>query len=143
MSPPVTLPSDDVVLKAVQEVTDQSRDLGKRPSVLAVARRLGLSNTTFRRSFPDIARQIGDARRNGTAPAAGAAADERQLSLHERNAKLRRSNTELSDHLELAIANIMRLTLENKRLREELEAASKVTRIGHPARSQAEQPPPT
>jgi hypothetical protein len=134
------MPSEDTVLKAVQEVTDQAAELGRRPSVLAVARRVGLSNTTFRRNFPEIARQLGEARRNGTAATAGAGDDQRRLSLQECNATLRRHNTELTEHLELATANIMRLTLENKRLREDLQAATKVTRIDQPSRRQPDQP---
>jgi hypothetical protein len=39
------------------------------------------------------------------------------------------SNHELAEHLELAVANIQRLTLENHRLRQQLETATKVTHI--------------
>ncbi|WIX83478.1 hypothetical protein QRX50_23325 [Amycolatopsis carbonis] len=49
--------------------------------------------------------------------------------MQEHNAKLRRDNQTLHEHLNLAVATIMRLTLENAQLREELEAAAKVTRI--------------
>ena len=54
---------------------------------------------------------------------AGPAAEE------QKDTELRRDNASLTEHLELAIANIHRLTLENHRLRQALETASKVTRI--------------
>ncbi|MCI2421380.1 hypothetical protein MOQ72_28475 [Saccharopolyspora sp. K220] len=45
------------------------------------------------------------------------------------NDKLRRDNHELREHLDLAAANIQRLTLDNYRPRQQLEAATKVIRI--------------
>jgi hypothetical protein len=42
---------------------------------------------------------------------------------------MHRDNQNLAEHLELAIANIQRLTLENHQLRSALEAAHKVTRL--------------
>lgn len=44
-----------------------------------------------------------------------------------RNAKLKRRNRELNDHLTLAAAHIQRITLENQRLRQGLESATGVT----------------
>jgi hypothetical protein len=41
-----------------------------------------------------------------------------------------RENKILANHLDLAVANIMRLTLEIHQLRRELEATSNITRIG-------------
>lgn len=46
------------------------------------------------------------------------------------NTKLRRDNHELAEHLELAVANIQRLTVDNHQLRHQLEAATNVTHIG-------------
>ena len=45
------------------------------------------------------------------------------------NAKLRGDNRDLAEHLELAIANIQRLTIDNQALREAREAARNVTRL--------------
>jgi hypothetical protein len=42
---------------------------------------------------------------------------------------LRRDNHDLPEHLELAIANIQRLTIDNQALRQALEAARNVTRL--------------
>lgn len=134
------LPSEDKVRAAAGEVIEQARQTGHRPSVLAVARRFGLSNTTFRRNFPDIARELGEHRRQPPTAAEGSIADTveaaRELTLLERNAKLLRDNTILAEHLELAVANIMRLTLENCQLRRELEAATKVTTLDSTSRQQ-------
>jgi hypothetical protein len=49
--------------------------------------------------------------------------------LKRENADLRRDNHELTEHLELAVANIQRLCLETHQLRQQLEAATNVTRI--------------
>jgi hypothetical protein len=53
--------------------------------------------------------------------------------------KLRQRNRDLPENLELAIAAIQRLTLQNRSLREQLEAALAVTPIrpGHLPRSPA------
>lgn len=126
----MSLPSEDMVRRTIREITDQAKKTGRRPSVLAVARRLGLSNTTFRRNFPDIARQLGELRRTAhSLEVAGSTAAQHYLTLQERNARLRQDKQTLEEHLQLAAANVMRLTLENRQLRRELEAATKVTRI--------------
>ncbi|MFI9754724.1 hypothetical protein [Streptomyces collinus] len=51
------LPSEARVRAALTRLRQTATDTGKRPTVLAAqAREFGLSNTTFRRHFPDIAR---------------------------------------------------------------------------------------
>jgi hypothetical protein len=47
-----------------------------------------------------------------------------------RNARLRRDNQQLRQHLQRASASIRRLTLDARQLRTQLEAATSVTRIG-------------
>lgn len=122
------LPSHNEVHQAAEQLISQSQSNGPRPSVLALTRQFNLSNTTFRRHFPDIAQQLRDARRDGQPP--GPTLDgQRQSTLHEANAKLRRDNHDLTTHLELAIANIQRLSLENHQLRQQLETTANVTRI--------------
>jgi hypothetical protein len=49
--------------------------------------------------------------------------------LKQDNVKLRKDNHELAEHLELAIANIQRLSVDNHGLRQALEAARNVTRL--------------
>lgn len=49
--------------------------------------------------------------------------------LEHENADLRRTNHDLNEHLDLAVANIQRLTLDNHSLRHQLEAKANVTPI--------------
>ena len=95
-----------------------------------------MSDTTFRRHFPQQAKEIAEARsRLGIPGRLGEA--ETQPSRYEvlaaRNTRLRRANRTLPGNLKLAAAQIQRLGFENARLREALEASSNITNIG-PAR---------
>jgi len=119
------LPTPEEVHDAITAITEA---LGKPPSTLALAKHLGLANTTFRRQFPDIAADLNRIR--STEPGHEDFQDSspyRELKQH--NAKLRRDIEELTTHLELAVANIQRLTLENHRLRRERDEATRVTPI--------------
>jgi hypothetical protein len=120
------IPSRDEVLTALAQLQADAEKTGRQPAVLALARRLGLANTTFRRNFPDIAaelaRQAADRRQAPLPPS-------RYDQLQETSARLRQDNRQLREQLELAAAVIQRITLENQRLREQLEAANKVTAI--------------
>ncbi|MFC0598416.1 hypothetical protein [Streptomyces palmae] len=105
-----------------------------RPSVLALATKLGLSNTTFRRHFADLAKEISAARSN---PESAAAAEEHPSPyaiLAARNAKLRRTNRSLTEKLRFAAAQIQHLAVDNARLREAFEDSTKVTRIDRTGR---------
>ncbi|MDI3424336.1 hypothetical protein [Streptomyces luteolus] len=115
-----------LVRKHLQEVLDTCRETNKQPSVLMLARRLDLTNTTFRRRYPDIAREIADRRAVPTARRSGPTAHDRLVA---RNAKLRRRNRELTAQLALAAAQIQNLALRNERLNEALEETSNVTSI--------------
>jgi hypothetical protein len=75
-----------------------------------------LANTTFRRHFPDLTaelRQQWSAEPSPTDPAAVS----RFEQLKRDNDTLRREKQDLAEHLQLAVANIQRLTLENQQLR--------------------------
>jgi hypothetical protein len=96
--------------------------------VLALARHLGLANTTFRRRFPDITTEL--TRQRSPAPAdSDPVVASRFEKIQRENTELRRARRELAEHLELAIANIQRLTLDNHHLRQQLHAATKITHI--------------
>jgi hypothetical protein len=126
-----SLPSDEEVRHAKTELLAEAHASGTRPTVVALARRLGLTNPTFWRHFPDTAREIAYLGR--TPPATTPTADSTAGRIHElekRNADLHRANQNLTEHLELAVANIQRLALDNHRLQQELEAAAKVTQLG-------------
>ncbi len=100
------------------------RTLGHAPSVLALARHLGMANTTFRRRYPDVVAQL----RNppqlaNTVGATASAAAESDL------VKLRQRNRDLADDLALAVSNIQRLSIDNRALRRQLEEITAVTHL--------------
>lgn len=122
-------PTPDQARQALDKVLARADLDGRRPSVLAVARELGLPNSTFRRAFPDIAGEVGNARRTPKVESPESPAATEHAKLLARNATLRRDNQRLSEHLDLAIANVVRLTLTVRQLQGELEAVSGVSRI--------------
>ncbi|MFB7374091.1 hypothetical protein ACFC0D_30040 [Streptomyces sp. NPDC056222] len=114
------LPSRTDVHAAIDSLTSET---GRRPSVLALATRLGLANTTFRRNYPDICAEL-------TAIAytpSGTTAAHAYSKVQTDNARLRRNNRDLAEHLELAIAAIQRLSIDNDFLRAALHEARAVT----------------
>jgi hypothetical protein len=130
---PADIPSPERARQALADYLAACRDNGRRPSVLALATRLGLSNTTFRRHFPDLTKEVSAAR----APEPRASTEARPSpydTLVARNAKLRRANRSLTGNLKLAAAQIQRMALDNARLRQALEASTNVTRIDQPDR---------
>ncbi|MGX6605784.1 hypothetical protein ACWKSP_27170 [Micromonosporaceae bacterium Da 78-11] len=129
------LPGIDEVEEAKESVIVEADASARRPSVLTLARRLGLSNTTLRRHFPDIAREIGT-RRHQQANPDGEPSTTSPMAA-EAMARLRRENSDLKTQLEIAIASIHRLALDNHELRAALEAATKVTHIPNAKRRTA------
>lgn len=94
------LPGFDYVRRVVDEVTESAKQAGTIPSTPAVARRLRMSNTTFRRNFPEIVRELGELRRTPTRTDQDTPdGQQRHIALHERNAKLLRDNRALHDQL--------------------------------------------
>ncbi|MEU8003672.1 hypothetical protein AB0B66_21150 [Catellatospora sp. NPDC049111] len=125
------LPSEQTVRSTLEQLRNEADKTGRAPSILALARRLGLANTTFRRHFPVLCTEL-------TAHEPTPVLDGEPSSyakLTREVDKLRRDNRELAEHLELAIANIQRLTMENHGLRQALEAARNVTRLPPQRRS--------
>ncbi|MFI5593716.1 hypothetical protein ACIA5G_52450 [Amycolatopsis sp. NPDC051758] len=120
------LPTPDDVQAALSAM---ARD-GNQVSVLALAQRLGLANTTFRRNFPNVVAQLAQ-----QAPAAAGPSDrtghEGARNLAHANAVLRTQNHDLRRQLNLACAQIQRLALENDQLRELAHATARVTTLEH------------
>lgn len=85
------LPSEARVRAALSRLQQQAADTGKRPTVLALAREFRLSDTTFRRQFPDIVRDIADSARSKTHPASSSTS--RYDQLVARNAKQKRPSS--------------------------------------------------
>jgi AcrR family transcriptional regulator len=112
----IDLPEED----RVREVLAALRDRGCRPTAAALARELGLSNTTFWRHFRDVALEL-------QAPPLHSATAVPAPRAHE--ARLRRERDELTTQLRTAIAHVRRLTIENSELRRQLEDANNITHI--------------
>jgi AcrR family transcriptional regulator len=103
---------------------------GPRPSMLALARRLGLSNATFWRHFRDIATEIRHtAGASMGQPGGQNPRRDRAGELASQNAGLRRERDRLADQLEAALGHLRRLTTDNAQLRHDLEAAHNITRL--------------
>lgn len=126
MSRQTGIPTRESVLATLEQLRNEAGRTGREPSSLSLARRLGLANTTFRRHFPEIAGRLTTARTPGTPDRSdtGTADGLRQDVL-----RLRHDNRNLRDHLELAIANIQRLTIENDQLRRQAEAVSQIRHL--------------
>ncbi|OEJ22966.1 hypothetical protein AR457_37795 [Streptomyces agglomeratus] len=137
MSRPADIPSEAHVRRVLDQYVNECHGNGTRPSVLALAAKFDLSNTTFRRHFPDLAKDVSTAR---SRPAPHPTAETRPSPyevLAARNAKPRRANRTLTENLQFAAAQIQRLAVDNARLHEALEAASNIThidRVGPPGR---------
>lgn len=124
MSRKVRLPSESDVAAKVRELQDG--DAGRSPTVVAVARELGLSNGTFWRYFPAVAQSIADARR--AEPKAQNMPRNRVADDHERSARLERRVRDLETQLEQAVQRIRELSLHNHQLLAELEHPGSVIR---------------
>lgn len=124
MTPRSAMPTDVEVQQAIATLTELT---GKAPSTLALAQHLGIANTTFRRQFPHLPVHLSRARRSeGSDPGRSSSPFDH---LKNENTQLRRQIEDLNTHLELAVANIQRLTLDNHRLRQERDEAFRVTSI--------------
>ena len=113
---------------ACLQLQHEAETTGRQAGVLALSRHLGLANTTLRRRFPDICAEVAVRRAQPALPA-GALDTTGYETLEKDVARLRRDNQDLTENLEMAIANIQRLTIENHRLRQALEEAHKVARL--------------
>jgi hypothetical protein len=135
MSRPADIPAEACVRRVLDQYLNECHDNGARPSVLALAAKFDLSNTTFRRHFPDLAKEVSAARFHPEPQAEAQKRPSPYEALAARNAKLRRINRSLNENLRYAAAHIQRLAVDNARLREALEVSSNVTRIDRPDRS--------
>lgn len=142
MTTRLDLPHPERVRKAAEELLAHASRNGTRPSVLGLAKRLGLSNTTLRRHYPEIVDTV-TAIRAGNTEDPQPTDTKRYNDLVRRNAKIRRANRELTDQLALALACIQRLSVDNANLLAALEAASKIRRIDIPHGSAARPAPGT
>ena len=123
----VSLPTTAEVRTALDILQQGTSSTGRRPNVVALARNLGLANTTFRRNFPAIVEELATPRL--VAAATTDAGDPVAGSLGDVNVRLRAENRQLREQQALACAQIQRLSIECQQLREQLEKATDVARI--------------
>ncbi|UOT03725.1 hypothetical protein MPY17_33220 [Rhodococcus opacus] len=124
------LPTPQEVSIALAELFEEAAKLGVRPSVLALARRLDIANTTLRRNFPDAVATVSTRmRENPESRTPGGTPPTRIERLERENAKLRGNNRELAEQIDLASAQIQRLALEAHDLRQELQRHTAVSPI--------------
>ena len=131
MSRRAELPAEQHVREVLAQMRAEAAGGGPTPSVLALARRLGLSNTTFWRHYRDIATEIRHMAQADTAPADGLALrPDRSAELAAENARLRLERDRLADQVEAALGHLRRLAIDNARLRADLEEARGITSLG-------------
>jgi AcrR family transcriptional regulator len=130
MTRKIDLPGEAHVRDVLADMLAEAAAGGAKPSVLALARRLGLSNATFWRHYRDIATQIRHAASVSMAQAGGEnLRRDRAGELASQNAGLRRERDRLARQLEAALGHLRRLTIDNTQLRHDLEAAHNITRL--------------
>lgn len=122
-------PDEAHVREALAQMRTEEQNGAVRVSVLGLARRLGMSNATFWRNHREIATEIRQATESAGKPTR-ASQPGNEAELADRNASLRRERDTLAGQLEAALAHLRRLTTDNARLREELEAARAVSHLG-------------
>jgi hypothetical protein len=135
MSRKVGLPPEDHVRAVMAGMLADAAAGGPRPTVLALARNLGLANATFWRHYHDIATELRQHAVRGNQNAAVRHQNPRpgqNGELASQNAALRRERDHLASQLEAALSHLRRLTIDNAELRRELETALAVTHIGRP-----------
>ena len=129
------LPAEQQVREVLAQMRAEAAAGGPTPSVLALARRLGLSNTTFWRHYRDIATGIRHAAHADTAPADGQSPRPgRSAELAAENARLRLERDRLAGQFEAVLGHLRRLAIDNSRLRRDLEEARGIISLG-PARA--------
>jgi hypothetical protein len=117
------LPTDDEVRQAMTLALTQARAAGRRPTITAVERQLGITHPTFYRNFPDL---IAWFKQQTTLAEPDSISATATSDLSSAPTELRRENRELRDRVALYAEAIRQLTLDNAALRAQLDANSKV-----------------
>ncbi|MEU1536129.1 hypothetical protein [Streptomyces fagopyri] len=126
------LPDADTVKATIDTVLDQASASGRRPTVTAVERHLGIPHATFHRHYSDLINAHFRPRTPGPdQPASGEKTSE-QTEANLR--RLRQENTDLRRTLALYEEAIRQLALENAALRQD------TTVLALPARSRPSPP---
>jgi len=135
MTRKIDLPPEQHVRTVMAAMLADAAGGGPRPTVLALARSLGLANATFWRHYHDIATELCHHAAQARQPVPAPDQNQRRGQAGElagQNAALRRERDHLTSQLEAALSHLRRLTIDNAELRCELQTARAVTRIGRP-----------
>lgn len=128
---PRSLPGTEVIRAAANELLAAHRSGGPYPTVSGLARRFGINRTTFYRHYADAVQEMLDAaeKQNPQQPRRRRAQPKKDTT-DTTMKRLRRENSDLRRHLEIYEEHIRMVTKENQRLREQLETAAGVARLG-------------
>ncbi len=121
----VLLPSESEVHAALAQLRASNEN--GAVSARDLAHRVGLANATFWRHFPEIAQVVADERRTALRSAPTSPLGSTTNNTTDR--VLRKENATLRDQLELAVAHIQRLTIDNQALRDQLEAQTNIVKL--------------
>jgi hypothetical protein len=120
------LPANDEVRLAMELVLQGSAETGRRPTITAVERRLGIAHATFYRNYPELIdwfkQQVRDLN-----PARQDAPDTVRRDPAAKMARLRRENEDLRTLTKLYAEAIRQLTLDNADLEAGVNAQAGVT----------------
>jgi AcrR family transcriptional regulator len=127
---PASLPPDDVVRAAADELLTQHRAGGSYPSVSSLAKRFHVNRTTFYRHYSAITDAMLDTAAHQNANGAKRRRPRREEDDGNHTIqRLRSENSDLRRHLDIYEEHIRMLTIENQQLRQQLEQASGLTDI--------------
>ncbi|MGC0367085.1 transposase-like protein [Rhodococcus sp. 27YEA15] len=132
MTQPGKMPTAAAVSAELAELVAESAERGVLPSVLALARRLGIANTTLRRNFPEAVEVLTKHRQADRGTPTPAEPTSHLQNLELENRKLRTRNRELTEQIALASSQIQQLSLEAHHLRVELHQRTAITTIATP-----------
>ena len=129
MSERPALPSEAEVRVAMAHLLERATNDGTRPSAVALAAQLGISRPALYRHYRPLVDEL--------ISAASSHEETQRRRIRDRDgeiAKLRREKVELRRHVGLYEEIIRQLTIENDRLKRQLENQAGVTRIDSPRR---------
>jgi len=112
------LPDAETVKAAIDMVLEDAATRGRRPTVTAIERRLGIPHATFHRHYADLIDTHFRPHIPRTTPTSAQAQSSEPDEQREANlARLRKENTELRRTLTLYEEAIRQLAIENETLR--------------------------
>lgn len=120
----VPLPTETEILHALAQLR---QDTPGPVTARRLAEHVGLTNSTFWRLFPVIAQDVADQRRAAVRAKPAEPSERARWADSER--ALRAEIAALRDQIDLAVAHIQRLTLENEGLRTQLEDHTRIARL--------------